>query len=765
MAGLLQPTAWVRVDLIPVDGTPIVWQASIRPYADSDAYGGLKRGGILSFGDVDRSLSGRDGSPVVATFDFEFFDRAGFWRGLQAAATTRYLTGQEVAFLLASIEAHTTEAAARTLFRGQLLSPTPLPGRRYRLSAQSRVGSIKGPYDLNASILKRTYTTADHPNLPREFDGRAVPFLWGEMSDLGTVNADGEDIATGMVIPTACGAEFQGSTPGDPPTAPTYAQPPTNLQCVVTGSGTRIQATIGVSFVTATGQTTVTRLVVDSYPASPTASHYATWTWSDPNASGIVIGTRQWFSQGDVAIPQHNLDGTQPGQTPTGPPSSSYVDDGDDSHDKTLWGPPPTTNTAQIAPGSPGTAENSAFYIWFNLLGHPGKITAAYVSDLAEGEASYTPLTADDIGTDWTTGKPFLFGTDGNGVTRIVNGRCYFGFWGLVGEPRVEAHLKNNMPIRVNLCGWHVDNDTANPIIDQAALVYQDVIVQLSGNSGQGYQSGDRLTIPNFAGASTVPILQSTTFATVQDVSKVYLGDTKGYVACVYLDSLDTKWREFFEGMNRGFHFDSGENHHGQQIISVMDDESDPDSGTLLREGIEILRVEDAGAVVDAEIENVVRYQFDKHPITGEYRSGIITIRDQESIDRYGERTGSVIDMPYTRDPTTAADVAQRYLIDRSTGPTYPSVVTRFKKGLGVELGGQIRIQHSDLITSDPVPIYVRQQVVSTGQGEVTLKGRDRTILLAEAWNGTIVEDADPSTTIGVIYEDAATGTLPTEIR
>ena len=742
-----QPTAWIRVDLVPTVGDPIRYQVAARPYADSDAWGGLVHAGLVEFGRIRRSLSDRSGSPIVTTFSFETFDRTGFWRDLRDRGVP--LTAQDVTAFLASVDAHTTEVDPRVLFRGQLLAPAPRPGRRFSFNAESRVGTRRGPYDLAAPVLKLAYSTDDFEKLPRQFEGLAVPRLWGEESDLGTENAAGEDVSDGDIIPTACGEVFLGSTPGNPPRLPTLALPPTNLAVTFNNSGgTRVHATIGVSFIVeGGGETTVTALEVPNYLQSPDVffggTHEAYWTWDDPNAAGVIRRARLWFSEGYVDVPQHNID-TNVSRT-SASASTSYTDDGDDSHTKNLYGPPPLVNTAQIAPGAPGTAAHSFFYEWLTLLNQESaEIISIAASNLAAGSpAKYQKIAASDIGDDFSSGKPFLLGPDGTGIVRVINGHSYFGFYVKKGDGRLAAHLDGSMPFRVNACGWH---DIDGKVIDQAARVYLDVIVQQSGPDGG--KSGARQTgIPTFASSPSVPIAQSTTFEAVQAVTARFLDTVDGYKARVYLDSFDTTWRDFETKMNAGFRFDCGENHHGQKMLAIADDEQDPEAGPLLQEQIDIVRVENAGELEDGEVYTVVRYQFDRCPISKAFRSGVLEVRADEAIvDLYGERVLD-LEFEYTRDPATARDVALRWLVDASSGPTYPAVVTRLRKGVALELGSPYRIRHADLLTLTARPMYLRSQDVDVTRGEVLLTGRDRT--------GMFAAQAAPDVTTGTTWSDA----------
>lgn len=717
MSLALQPTgSWV--ELVVLNGTPTdTFRLAPRPWADpASYYGGQKRMAVTRFGDVVRTLSDRSGSPTVARFSFEVFDRDGTLRALLEAVT--YLTSSDLTYYLASEQAHDLAILAdpRVGFRGQLVTPAPKPNRLFWIEAESRMGTRYGPFDYDSPVLKRAFDTTDFPNLPRENQGRAVPFGWGEFSDEGTTTqSPGPTSATpgtltplpaarGAIIPIGCGY-LPGGTPG----GPSYALPPTNLQVTIFGSGSGTKTVrVCVTFRNPNGQTTPTCLTVANYPNHPgpfpgTPTHYAVWTWDDPNTPALSSGLI--YLDDFDGTGYHILDGAY----------ITYTDDGDDSHDKGPGGQnPPAINTAVIGT----TPASKRFYC---LEANPGRIISIYASDLGSPPA-YAAIGAGEIGS----GAAFDLGPNNDGyVYTAASGREYFGF--LAQGPKADAHDDGTMPFRVNYCGWH-DDATPSLLIDQLAFIYQDTIVQLQGNNGQGWQGGARLTIPDFGTPPQVPILQSSRFAAVQQQTADEMGGTPalGALGAVYLDSFDITWRTHIEKMNRSLGSDSGENHHGQFLIAMLPDPAtlDPTAGPILREFIDIRRVEDAGEPHPDEIEGSIQYQYDIFPADKVFRSGIIPLQDVPSITGYKFRQKpTTLDLDYIRDPATAVWRANRYLNDRKIAPRYPAVACKFRKALAIELGDQFRAEHSDFGDAIVV-LYCREQVASVTRGEVVLRGR-----------------------------------------
>lgn len=721
MSLALQPTgSWI--EWVVQAGTPdTTFLLAPRPWADpASYYGGQKIRGLVRIGDVLRSLSDRSGAPIVSTFDCDVFDKSGELRDLLEAVT--YLISSDLTFYLASDHAHDVAVLAdpRVGFRGQVVRAAPTPSRMFALSCESRMGTRFGPFDYDSPVLKRKFDTTDFPNLPRENQGLAVPFGWGEWSDEGTVTASpGPTTATpgtlsplaashGMIIPIGVGY-LPGGTPG----GPQHLLPPTNFQVTVFGSGPTKPVRLAVTFYNTSGETTPAILTVSNYPSHPgpfpgTPTDYAVWTWDDPNATPVGHGI-VYLDDFDGSG-WHHLDGAY----------LTYTDDGDDSHNKNPGQGPPAVNGAVIGT----TPASKRFYV---ISANPGKIISIYHSDLGN-PPSYVAMTASEIGTYFDLGP-----NDEGYVYTSAGGRDYFGF--LAQGPYADAHDAGTMPFRVNYCGWHDTAGTPDLLIDQLALIYQDVIVQLQGNNGLGWQGGARLTIPSFGSSPTVPILQSTTFQAVQAQTAAEMGNTPGLGAlgAVYLNSLDTTWREFITGMNRTLQSDSGENHHGQFIIAMIPAAVTPTDGLIVREFIDVRQVLDAGEPQRDEIEGSINYQFDRSPADGVFRSGLIPLQDPVSITGYQYRQQPTsLDLVYTRDPATATWAANKYLTLRAIAPRYVTVTAKFRKALAIELGEQFRVEHSDLGLGIFV-LYCKHQRASVERGEVELRGR---LLLVDP-NGT----------------------------
>ena len=568
-----------------------------------------------------------------------------------------------------------------------------------------------------------------------------------------------------MVVPTYLGEVFVGSTPGTPPVTATYLHPPSGLTITIHGTGITVAAACAVSAKNENGQTTMGTVVqVANYPKNPTASFYASWTWNAPD-NGTAKSYQVYIREGG-GVPRYQLDEMNNGGSYVNP-ETAYTDDGDDSHFKTFYPPPPSTNTAQITGGSPGSSPTSLFYGVYGLLGNVGRVLDVYASDL-ESSPTYVKVQASEIGS----GKSFLIpGASGWPYADDFvekNGQRWFIM--LVKGPKSDAHKSGQMPIRVNLAGWDDNNDGSGLIIDQGWRVYQDVLTQLvvgdnPSDGGQGYWLGSKLTIPSFPNDPTIPMIKSTSFEDAQDVTKIFTGDGIGYRVCVYLNDAGTTARDFIAEMNQNLGGALGMNAQGQLMASLLDDTMDTAGSTELIQHRDILRWDDP-TYSDNEIENSITYEFDYNYAEQKFRSQELNVTDTVSLAGYGERRSDKHSWRWIRDANVALDRVGRELLHRSNIPRRQPIVTDLR-GLNIEIGDVIIASHQDGVGGvngdEQTPFYVERHIADISQGTVTLVCREVSYLLNTFFSPTIVEASDTSD-IGTIFDVGEPGAAA-EIR
>lgn len=749
------PNAWIAVTIQkqPTSEGTLEYRSSMSTLADPDSYyGGLKVGEVNTWNTVERALSDWKGEFEVGTFSVVLNDRSGRWRALLGSDTTKWVTGADLVLRLISEAGRKAGDTPRRLFAGKIARPEPRGNRQFGLVAEALLGSQYGPYDLDKPVLSRTWGDWG-ATVPDDVKNKPVPFLWGEVSDRGTVDTDGVSKESGMIVPTYLGEVFVGSTPGTPPVAATFLHPPSGLTITIHGTGVTVAAACAVSAKNENGQTTMGTVVqVPNYPKNPTSSFYASWTWNAPD-NGTATSYQVYIREGG-GVPRYQLDEMNNGGSFTDP-ETAYTDDGDDSHFKTFYPPPPTTNTAQITGGSPGSSGTSLFYGVYGLLGHAGQVIDVYASDL-EASPTYVKVQSSEIGT----GKSFLVpGESGwpypdNFLEK--NGQRWFFF--LAKGPKSEAHKSGQMPLRVNLAGWDDDNDGTGLVIDQAWRVYQDILTQLIlGDGGRGYWEGARLTIPTFPNDASIPMIKSTTFEDAQDVTKIFTSDSIGYRLAVYLADETVTRRQLIATLNDNIGGRVGPNAIGQTIASHLDDTMDASSSPRVLQFRDILQWPDP-SYSDNEIENLIEYEFDFTPAEQTYRGTPDPVASATSLAGYGERKASKRSWPYIRDANVATDRIGRELLHRSTIPRMQPIVLDLR-GMQYEVGQVIRASHKDGVGSVDgdvdTPFYIERHIADLARGTVTLVGREVGYLFSSAFPITLAADGEDD---GVLFADGESG-------
>lgn len=734
MSNQLQPSGdWTRLDLTCMDGTVLIRQSAERTWGDPDSYyDGQKHKEIINIGDAVRSLSDfSSGSPEVAIFTVDVNDKSGFWRALLADWNTLHLSSQDFTYYFASARAHSTRAIPHVEFRGQIKQPVLISGRKFRITAESRIGTRTGPFWIDGAVLRRGHNVEDLPNLPRANWGKPLAGLWGEYSD----EWKGE-FAQGCTVPTNCG--IVGS--GGPPPSPILLPPPT-LSVTVTGSGPSLIVDAVVVATVRDGGTVMSNIVrVSNYPEVQTGGYYASWSWIynggyDSDIMSVGIYAKRIGIDSRYYLLDRNINTTSP------PPSTSYVHNGstpgDDHFGKAMYPPPPENNTA-VVDGSDGAGVPKRFY---SLAFHEGEIIAIYGKDLqpldetvptdentaGTGRPQRTKVTTGEIGTTFTLD-----------VTKVINGNTYYGFE--ASGPRADAHDDGSMPFQVNWCGRH---DADGKVINQITHALLDMFIQTLGNNGKGLTDAPITTIPNFRASPTIPMFDTVSFENVQDQTIEEMGTELGALTRIYIDKFETTYRTVLQSICKQYGIDYGESNEGQIKLAMMSPLVDISDLPTLRKREHIKSVVAPGGGEDEEIRNFIRYKYMR--CGDKLESGTYTIKDDDSIDGYGERKED-LDMPYIDDKETADWAAGRFLAFRAIAPSYPEIAFRFKGVLNYELGNVIVAQHHDLVTSDPMPMYIRKRITSKKQGSITLISRDLSMILGQTFAAPGLADiGDPT--------------------
>ncbi len=196
MAAPLQPSIWFEMDLEPYPlSTTTTYRWAPRPYADA---GSWKEGRLASIGPIERALSDDDGHYSASSVRVVIDDQDALIRGLLSQTTTQYFTGREGRIFLLSEAGRRASLTPRFLFRGFIQDVQLLPNRQVSIEIRDVVGSSFSSFDLDKTIGV-PLTVAEHENLPAESDGFIYPMVWGEHSDSGLLDENGDPASKGML--------------------------------------------------------------------------------------------------------------------------------------------------------------------------------------------------------------------------------------------------------------------------------------------------------------------------------------------------------------------------------------------------------------------------------------------------------------------------------------------------------------------------------------------------------------------------------------
>jgi len=733
--------SWVYLTIKPYPlGSPgdiLTYRFALQAWADAGAYLGPSEGRIPigGYGDVTRAMSSLDGQYEVDTWTVTIIDTDGLMRGLLADSTTNQIDqGRwEVHLVMASHEGRLAEVDPRTLLRGVVTDATPDAGRMFTLQVKDILGGHLSGFDLDAVIplwkLKDDF--GGNPEFPDAMSEQVAPLVYGENSDHGTVDAAGVTAEKGLVPVYYVGKSLISSgLPGTPPTTPTYLGQVTNLQVVMTGSGPTIDGVAcGVSLMSVFGETPPTVLVVDGYPNPCTPSHYATWTWDLPTLYVDEIQYTVQYIGEHMTFPKYFLDGG--GGTPF-TPATTYVDDGDDSHFKGYRHGPVTINTAQVAPGTPGSPGSGPMYFDTFVVAAgvlPWDHVDFYGADLVNGTGKRILLNASTANTGIRNVQIIaqgdaLWPNADNWFE--VNGRRYTVFY--TRGPVGQAHIDGQVAMALNICGYTEEPDGTGLVIDQAGFVAQHLLTNWCGLDPDvlTYTNGATWNdVPEFANGD--PKLKTSGFLQFQDDGILRMSTTLGPVFRFVLNQPITlrEWMAAFTWSTNGFWVT---NHHGQLFPILLPHQIvSPGDGTIYRDRIEIDRW--ITPIIDRQTITELTYTFDFDSELQEWRNEDATIKDATLEDANGGRpkTRERLEMRLVGDPFTAATTAAYWLELLKYPRRFQPFETSFR-GLEDDLGGLVTMTDFDGIgvngETDTLGVVARH-VIALSRDTVILTALD----------------------------------------
>lgn len=703
------PDVWIHLRMESA-GSPVTVTHryfSARPLADpSTYYGGWKEGRVIAggFGPIIRNLSTIEGSYSVDTWSVELDDTDGAVRALLTEEGTEVELRWEVAVYFISEVGRKAANTPRTLFRGQVERAQDLDGRRVRLDCKDLLGADLKGFDLDAEVPQGTWGddfTAD--DVPDEVKAATPALVVGECSDYGALDVDGNAADVGLIPVKYLGRKLiSEGYPGTPPDAPTYLEPPALSVVTFNDGGSTHTVRCGVTALTHFGETTLSNIVtVANYPKNPgppdDPDRGAHWYITPPSANADeIIAYRLYVIDGSSGSPKFRMDELNNNGTYEDP-ETSYTDDGDDSHTKPFYPPPPSTNKAQVAVGDPGVPGSGPMY-WYRFGVCRGYIpiheadVGIYASNVAQGDQPQRTLMESAVrGLDFILPGDTEWPEDNNWISQ--GGRRYTGFYGR--GPRADHHIDGRVAIALNACGYTAAANGTGLLIDQAFYACQHLLEEFFGLQEDGAVYEDEsnwLGLPYFNDGTT-PKLQPTAFARAQAQSAVRLGTAKGYLARFVLDEKLTL-REFLRQFALSFNCFWRVNRHGQLGPVLINHGQHPNAGRLFRDRIEIKRWHTPE--IDTRVCNVLTYRYDYNSEAKRWRLPDETLRDETLITAYrGVRERDVLELRMVGDAATARNVARHWFDLYKHKRRFVKFDLRYQ-GLELDLGDPVRWTHYD---------------------------------------------------------------------
>jgi hypothetical protein len=684
---MLTPDVWFEMVLEPYPvAAATTYRWAPRPFADS---GSWKEGRLVSVGPITRALSDDDGHYEVATNRVVLDDTDGLIRGLLATQATSYFTGREASLKLLSEAGRRAGTTPRFLFRGRVQDVQLLPDRQVSIDIRDLVGSAFSSFDLDKTIPQVTLGS-EHTRLPDDSRGLVYPIVYGEHSDRGAVDENGNPAAKGLlpVIDTGDYHPFGDDTLGEEGTPPVYVTPPQNLTAVKVGSATGTRTYYyGVTAVTNFGETTLSNVAsVSGLPDSLDVDTYVQLNWSAPAVGGSTVIAYRVYGR-STNPPSKRLDTMNNGGTYLNP-ETSYRDgrQGSRTDFDTEKSPgPPKTNTALLSAGTAATP--GVDMAWARFLVGLGAIDVkqVFASNLADEDVparEELDIDGPDVVTSnsaaWPHPDPYI---ELGGIRQTV---IYLR------GPRVEAHRDGSVTIAVNACGYEAVGDGSGVMISQAFYQLQHLINEhILKDEGVGYRTGTWGPLETYSNGDAQ--LKTSAFTAAQTLSITRIGGS-GYLGAIALYEPTTV-REVVRRFNLTFDNFLGVNHFGQIFPALIDERASPTAGRHYRDRIDMVRLGTQTFDHDA-IETRVTYDYDWDTDSQEFRAVGLVVEDADAgAALKGVRQGVAQALYYTRDGTTAHDTRLRRIFRRRRAPRYVEVTSNYL-GLEDDLSDQIRLTH-----------------------------------------------------------------------
>lgn len=692
---------------IPTAGTDTLhW--SDKPLADPE----WKEARVAKYGTIRRAAANPAGNDYrITNWEVEYEDKDGWFREALRTKGKRYFTGREGACHLLSQAGRIADLAPRTLFRGTCIDIQTPVGRKAVLKFADALGYNFSGFNIEKKFPSVLLRKLEHPNLPDKNDGRAYPIIWGEHSDFGVKDENGEDADVG-VLPMFDTGDVVVSSTGetDDEAQPVYLNAPTGLGYTIVGTPGTTKAEYVVAAMSNYGETTASvSLVVLNAPNTLSEVNKVSLTWA------AVSGAVEYRVYKNVGGQYRLLARLNNNETWIDP-EETYIDSGGSTSNKQ----PSLVNRAQVAQSLNG---NEAFGWGRQVcsIGEMHSIHDVYISDLGQDGQPPKRIRCPD---EWY-GK-YVLAPDHAGWPHAqrfvtINGIDMTVIY-LRGDV-LEHHRNGTVTAAYNGCGAFGPNGL---IYDEAFPTLQWIINEhILKNDGEGYRGGAYGPLVTYSNG--VPIVKPTAYAAAQAKSVAYIGG-RGYMTAgtLGIDGLITV-REFLHRYMVDFDFLMADDHHGQCYPFFIEETNvDPTLGRAYRDKINIFKCKDV-RYRWADVETRRTYNYDMHWAKNEFQITNQVYEDQAASAAYKEaKFKEAANYYYTRHKPTAEDVTTRHINRFKIAPREIDIEVDLT-GLEDENGEQILIEHYELDDTGVLKphVIIAHEVDPTRPNKVTLTGFD----------------------------------------
>ncbi len=196
-------------------------------------YGGYKEDRIISWSAIKRALSGRDGQYEGTSAGFVLSDWDRAIRALYGGLTTKYFKNRPFVERMISDAARRLLDTPRTIVRAIVRAVKPLSPLHFEIQGEDYFAQKFVAGSKETQIPRRVITRADFATCPTTVINKAVPVIYGSVSDEGSSTAP--PILTGT---TSRGAYYYGQQFAGFGDLTSDAAVPTGVSAVAAAGGT-----------------------------------------------------------------------------------------------------------------------------------------------------------------------------------------------------------------------------------------------------------------------------------------------------------------------------------------------------------------------------------------------------------------------------------------------------------------------------------------------------------------------------------------------